>query len=31
VSVSDRTSPNPGELRTRFPFLIPDQNFELLA
>ena len=29
--VSDRTSPNPSELRTRFPFLIPDQNFELLA
>jgi hypothetical protein len=27
VSVSDRTSPNPSELRTRFPFLI----FELLA
>jgi hypothetical protein len=27
----DRTSPNPCELRTRFPFLSPDRICELLA
>src|SRR5437764_1152126 len=31
VSVSDRTSPNPRELQTRFPFLGPDRICELLA
>jgi hypothetical protein len=30
VSVSDRTSPNPCELWTRFPFLCPDRICELL-